>query len=242
MAFFQGSIASKAIGMEVYLGAILPQTVPKHRRVLYLLHGLEDNGTAWWRMTALERIAKEHELTVILPEGHRSFYTDMQYGGGYFTYLTQELPQIVKNLFGILPNQEDTLIAGASMGGYGAIRCALCCPQQYAACGSFSPVESPDNPKIPPLDPIFFRDRPAIGKAEEHGLLQVASQLKNKADIPQILITCGKDDLLLPESEQLAQGLKAQGLPVQYQNWAGGHDWLFWEQSLSLFVQNFSKR
>jgi S-formylglutathione hydrolase FrmB len=121
------------------------------RKVLYLLHGLSDDGSAWQRYTAIETIAGLYGLVVVMPSVGRSFYTDQPNGQGYFTYLTDELPRYLKQIFGLSPRREDTLIAGNSMGGYGAFKAAFHHPELYSAAASlssafwrlFKPIQTP---------------------------------------------------------------------------------------------------
>ena len=51
--------------------------------VLYLLHGLSDDDTDWLRRTSVERYVAPLGLAVVMPQVHRSFYTDEAYGGRY---------------------------------------------------------------------------------------------------------------------------------------------------------------
>ena len=105
----------------------------RDRKVLYLLHGLSDDGSAWQRFTNIETLANDYGLVVVMPSVGRSFYTDMPNGQKYFSYITEELPQYLKDVFGLAPKREDTLLAGLSMGGYGAMKCALLHPELYKA-------------------------------------------------------------------------------------------------------------
>ena len=73
-----------------------------------------------------------------MPEGHHSFYSNMVYGGKYFTYLTEELPKVLAATFQISTRREDTFIAGLSMGGYGALMCGLRRPDRYGGCAGFA--------------------------------------------------------------------------------------------------------
>ena len=61
--------------------------------VLYLLHGLSDDDTIWLRRTSIERYVAPLGLAVVMPQVHRSYYTDEAYGGRYWTFLSEELPQ-----------------------------------------------------------------------------------------------------------------------------------------------------
>jgi len=109
----------------------------RERKVLYLLHGLSDDGTAWQRFSSIEIVAREYGLVVVMPSVGRSFYADLPNGQNYFTYLLEELPQYLSDVFDLSPRREDTLIAGLSMGGYGAFKAAFLHPERFAAAGSF---------------------------------------------------------------------------------------------------------
>jgi len=82
---------------------ILPQTTsgqigmkgigsPDGCPVLYLLHGLSDDHSIWLRRTCIERYATAYGIAVVMPNGHRSYYSDMASGLKYFTYISEELP------------------------------------------------------------------------------------------------------------------------------------------------------
>src|SRR3712207_5935441 len=90
--------------------------------VLYLLHGLTDDDTAWTRYTSIERYAAAKGLAVVMPQVHRSFYADERYGLKFWTFLSEELPAVVSSLFRVSTRREDTFVAGLSMGGYGAFK------------------------------------------------------------------------------------------------------------------------
>ncbi|WP_029291789.1 alpha/beta hydrolase family protein, partial [Cellulomonas sp. HZM] len=106
--------------------------------VLYLLHGLSDDETIWTRRTSIERYAAERGIAVVMPRAGRSFYTDELHGSRYWTFLSDELPHVVGQLFRVSAEPEDTFVAGLSMGGYGALRWALRRPERFAAAASLS--------------------------------------------------------------------------------------------------------
>ena len=106
--------------------------------VLYLLHGLSDDGTAWLRYTSIERYAAALGLAVVMPQVQRTFYADEAHGERYLTFLSEELPGIVASFFRVSGRREDTFVAGLSMGGYGALKWALHQPERFAAAASLS--------------------------------------------------------------------------------------------------------
>jgi S-formylglutathione hydrolase FrmB len=144
MALFRIDHVPETIKVNLPLNIILPDpgkmgSVPvTQRKVLYLLHGLSDDASAWQRFTSIEMIARMYGLVVVMPSVGRSFYIDQPNGQKYFTYLTEELPRYLKDVFGLSPRREDTYIAGNSMGGYGAFKAALLRPELYTAAASFS--------------------------------------------------------------------------------------------------------
>jgi putative tributyrin esterase len=125
----------------------------RERKVLYLLHGLSEDASAWPRYTAIEAIADEYGLVVVMPSVGRSFYADLPNGQSYFTYLMEELPGYLSDVFDLSPKRENTLIAGVSMGGYGAIKAALLYPARFSVAASLSGFLSLKFLEIYPNDP-----------------------------------------------------------------------------------------
>src|SRR5690554_3728055 len=105
---------------------------------LYLLHGLSDDHTIWLRRTNIERYVSNRGIAVVMPAVHRSFYTDMAIGYKYWTFVSEELPDIARSFFPLSDSREDNFVAGLSMGGYGAFKMALRCPEKFAAGASLS--------------------------------------------------------------------------------------------------------
>ena len=64
---------------------------------LYLLHGMSDDHTIWQRRTSIERYVSDLGLAVVMPSTHLGWYTDMYRGHKWWTYISQELPQICHN-------------------------------------------------------------------------------------------------------------------------------------------------
>ena len=104
MALIKCNYKSQALGKASEVAIIVPEkkTVEK-LRVLYLLHGLSDDYSAWLRYSSLERYVRDNTDTmIVMPDAGRSFYSDMYYGGNYYTYITEELPAFLKSMFGKL--------------------------------------------------------------------------------------------------------------------------------------------
>ena len=143
MAFLRVDFYSEALGSGTGMNVLLPEAAQGigfdasagtgALPVLYLLHGLSDDHTAWMRRTSLERYAASRRLAVVMPCGGRSFYTNEAHGGRYWDFISEELPRAVQSFFPVSRRREDTFAAGLSMGGYGALKLALRHPDRYAA-------------------------------------------------------------------------------------------------------------
>ncbi len=214
----------------------------QQRKVLYLLHGLSDNGSAWLRYTNIEALAYEKGLVVVMPSFGRSFYADLPNGQNYFTYLTQELPKYLKDVFGLDPKREDTLIAGNSMGGYGAFKAALRFPEKYAAAASLSGVLSIEILKIHPDDQrkeefkTIFGDLEQLKGTRHDPMVWLNKAAENPQNLPRLYVACGKEDDLLPVNRVFQSATKKLRLPVEYKFEDGRHDWLFWQKHIQRFL------
>src|SRR5215210_7925966 len=128
MALLRCDFFSDVLELSTSMTVILPQSTTGQigmagrsgsgaPPVLYLLHGLSDDDTIWLRRTSIERYVAPLGLAVVMPQVHRSFYTDMASGWRYWTFLSEELPDLVGSWFQVSQRREDTFVAGLSMGG-----------------------------------------------------------------------------------------------------------------------------
>jgi putative tributyrin esterase len=211
------------------------------RKVLYLLHGLSEDGSAWQRYTSIETTAAAYGLVVVMPSAGRSFYTDQPNGQRYFTYLTQELPQYLKDMFGLAPAREDSLIAGVSMGGYGAFKAAFHYPERFAAAASFSGMLSLEILRLLPDDPRqaefaqLFGDLSQLAGSEHDPETWVKNA--DPAALPNLYVTSGRQEDIYPLGQYFASMCRDQGIQVDYHEYDGKHEWPFWDQQVQRFLK-----
>ena len=86
---------SKYIGRQQDINVLLPygcysdaEPAKKPYKTLWLLHGKSDDYNTWLRNSAVETIARENNLAVVMPDAGNSFYTNMAYGPDYYNYIT----------------------------------------------------------------------------------------------------------------------------------------------------------
>lgn len=260
MGFFTGTVYSEALNMDTQIGVILPQDsrfsrglqpmpagfeARRRPRALILLHGLTDNWAAWGCRSRILSHAEEFGVAVIMPEVQRSFYQDMAFGEAYFSYVSEELPALAAKLFNISTAPEDLLVAGLSMGGYGALRCGLTHPERYRAIGAFSAVTdmrrftlSETRNETRGFDRLvkgMFGDPPVVPASAK--LEPLAKAAAAGGGVPPVLMTCGTEDELYPDSENFFNYMKELGLPARLEAWPGIHEWSFWDRSVRMFLE-----
>lgn len=252
MAVFKVNIKSQALYAATTVNVILPLPGSGHFNdgkaedlilkdgekyaVLYLLHGMYGDSSNWIRSSNIERYAYQHRIAVVMPEGYNSFYTDMPDSYAYFTYVTKELPRMMQSLFPISAKREYNYIAGLSMGGFGAAKLALNCPDQYAAAISLSGAMRELNPKSRPVDEGNRWFTGCYGEGGKHfnpetdNLKVVLGNLMNAGkDIPRLYVACGTEDFLYEANTEFRDFCAQIGYPLKYEEGPGVHDWIFWD-------------
>ena len=212
------------------------------RKVLYLLHGLSDDASAWQRYSSIETIAAVYGLVVVMPSVGRSFYIDQPNGQKYFSYLTEELPHYLADVFGLAPRREDTLIAGVSMGGYGAFKAALLRPKLYSAAASFSGVLSlailqamPDDPRREEFS-FLFGDLEKLAGSEHDPAVWLKRAAQNPFLLPRLFIAVSRQEDIYPLSGIFYAACQSLGVSAEYYEEDGSHDWFFWDGQIRRFL------
>lgn len=239
MALVHCDFFSNVLGMSMSMDVILPSCARPEpfgdSPCLYLLHGLSDDHTIWQRRTSIERYVASMNLAVVMPNAHRSFYTDMAHGLRYWTYLSEEIPAQARALFRLSSRREDNFIAGLSMGGYGAFKSALRCPERFAAAASLSGaldigrrVEDSEK-KGPGSDmALIFGDRPVRGSEDD--LFALAERVASRGDRTMPLYQwCGTEDHCYPENVRFREHARRLGLDLTYEEGPGRHEWSYWD-------------
>ena len=249
MAHLRCDVFSDALGLSTSMTVLLPQRTSTQigmasasgegpPPVLYLLHGLSDDDTTWVRRTSVERYAAPRGLAVVMPQVHRSFYSDEALGGRYWTFLSEELPELVASMFRVSSRREDTFVAGLSMGGYGALKWALHAPERFAAAASlsgvldlvashrrWSPPQAP-RPEDPRLGERLFGGRDIAGGPED--LLHLVGAADPTA-LPALYVACGTEDALLDDNRAFLAVAERAGVPVRTDLGPGEHEWGYWD-------------
>lgn len=238
MALLETRFDSQVLDLSLGMNVILPEHPDAWNEppaVLYLLHGLSDDHTIWSRRTSIERYAADLPLVVVMPDVHKSFYRDMLHGSKYWTFISEELPMLVNRWFNVSSDWKKTFVAGLSMGGYGAMKLALDCPDRFSAAASISGAldiashigDEWDESRIATFKAIFG-DLANIPNSEN----DLMAQLGKLNEVPETKfhVCCGTEDYLYQDSIAFRNKAIEAGLDLTYEEDPGEHDWSFVDQ------------
>ena len=225
--------------------AIVPEGKTGPFPVFYLLHGLSDDHTAWTRRSSIERYVSGLPLIVIMPNGERGFYTDAKERpkAAYETNIVQDIVGFVDRTFQTIPTREGRVVAGLSMGGYGAVKLALKYPDLFCAGVSHSGALAFAQRDFSASDGWASEWRPVLGPSPAGGVDDnfALAETIDRAKLPALRIDCGVDDFLIEENRAFDAHLTALGIPHEYEEHPGGHSWEYWDAHIQETLTFFKR-
>jgi S-formylglutathione hydrolase len=242
--------ASEACGGEMRFGVYVPpQAATRKVPVLYYLAGLTCTEETFLIKGGAQRVAAELGLMLVAPDTSprganfpgESDSWDFGVGAGFyvdatqapwssryrmFTYVTKELPALVAEHLPARADREG--IFGHSMGGHGALVCALRQPGRYRSISAFAPISAPM--RVPWGEKAFNGylgpDRQAWGDWDASELVRTLRE-----PLPPLLVDQGTRDKFLTEQlrpELLQDACVAAGQPLTLRRLEGyDHSYYF---------------
>jgi S-formylglutathione hydrolase FrmB len=237
MAFCELNYFSKALEKATAANMLLPEGPHKGPfPVLYLLHGLSDDQTAWTRWTSIERYVRSLPLIVVMPDGGRGFYCDAEQGFAYETAIIRDLIEYVDTMFHTDPTRQGRALAGLSMGGYGAAKFALKFPEMFCGAVSLSGAMGFGHRAFPvPQEQAWHREFARVVGADPVGgpndLYALAAGMEADRR-PALRIDCGAEDFLIADNRAFHAYLEEIEYPHEYVENPGAHDWSYWDKHI----------
>ncbi|QBG46244.1 esterase family protein [Verrucomicrobia bacterium S94] len=240
MALLQTHFYARTIQQSIGMNIILPERSEAWKTppaVLYLLHGLSGDHTSWIRRSSIERYVMDLNLVVVMPDAHKSFYTDMAHGSDYWTFFSEELPIRILQWFRVSNERKNTFVAGTSMGGFGAFKLALGRPDLFSHAASLSGAldlaahinDEWDKSKLRTFGAVFDSIEKVPGS--ENDLIHLVRNLKTVPET-EFHVCCGVDDWLYGDSVRFREAAAEKGLHLSYEETAGAHDWDYWDRAI----------
>lgn len=215
-------------------------------RTVYLIHGGGDDDTLTYRYTNAERYAEDSNVMLVTPDIANSFGLDTEYGVNYQTFLSRELPAVIRALFPSSSRREDNFIVGYAMGGNVALGTALLHPELYAECVDISGgigMTLATETLQSELEGDFFRQNFGIynssfGKGStipgsDRDILSALERDLANGMLPALHILCGSKEFIRERVEGDVRVLREKGIHVDFRLEDGyDHNFAFWDHAI----------
>jgi enterochelin esterase-like enzyme len=215
--------------------------------VYYLLHGSPGRPEVFWgiasmpvRMDNLISLHKMRPMILVFPDGriHGSAYSDSEWAntpsGNYASYVI-DVVHDVDHRFDTIANRDERVIAGFSMGAYGATNILL---QNLTVFGN---LQSWSGYYIQTRSGVFGHASQATLDANSPLRYVHALRAAIAADPVRAFMFVGRDDNDSPQLMPMAEALAAVGGQVTFALYHGGHDWQLWHAHLDQMLELASR-
>lgn len=239
MCWYQSEVMDAHRRMMVYTPAGYEDSNERYP-VLYLLHGMGGDETAWNELgratVILDNLiasGRVKPMIVVMPNGNAMQKSSPAYTAqgvevvnfrlpdsynGEFERGFSEIVTYIDRHYRTQAHAEGRAIAGLSMGGYHSHYISANMPDMFSYVGLFSPA-------------IDARTRLDIYADMERKLQEL-----HDAHLRLYWIGIGESDFLYNEVVRLRERLDAMNFPYTYFESAGGHVWSNWQYYLTLFT------
>jgi len=242
---------SQALHREAdYLIDLPPGYNPNgHRRypVYYLLHGSPGRPAAFLVIahmpTRMSNLIAEHRMRpmiLVLPDGRigGSTFSDSEWAntpaGDYQSYVVDVVHDVDRR-FLTIANRQDRVLAGFSMGAYGAINVGLHNLELFGNLQAWSGY--------------YLQTRTGVFAHASRAMLRDNSPLDYvwglRSEIARypvrVFLFCGRDDEAAVQVRPMADALAAVGAQVSWALYPGGHDWQLWNAHVDQMLELASR-
>jgi S-formylglutathione hydrolase FrmB len=238
---------SRALGRRVDVTLFVPAAARgvANLPMVMLLHGVFGSHWAWAlkgaaHLTAARLIAEGALPPVALLMPSDGLWGD---GSGYVAqagqdaerWIMDEVPALAREVIEGCTTRSPLLLAGLSMGGFGALRLAGKYPRRITAAAALSTVTD-----VAQLDGLIEESRAGWSEAPaDRSVLAALSETGDSTALPPIRFACGRDDPYLAANRELHRALQQSGVAHQYVYEDGDHDWPYWAGALDATLRFF---
>ncbi len=243
------TVKSHALGRRADVTLYIP---PEARGVddlpmVVLLHGVYGSHWAWAlkggaHLTASRLITEGALPPVALLMPSDGLWGD---GSGYVAHtdhdaegwIIDEMPALAREVVEGCNTRSPLLVAGLSMGGFGALRLAGKYRDRITAAAAMSAVTD-----VAQFDALIEETRDGWSSLPDSGSVLAALTGSPGVPLPPLRIDCGLDDPYLEANRDLHRALERAGIAHQYAEDAGGHDWKYWSTTLESTLRFFGEQ
>ena len=139
------------------------------------------------------------------------------------------------------------MIAGESMGGYGALKIGLRRPERFGTIAALSGVldfrrfvDEARAGMLPEIEPGEFDALYPTGELpEEDDPIALVRRAAAQADRPQLIQLCGTEDFLYEHNRRFRLAAEEAGYGHCYGEGPGEHAWPYWDRAIQTALRFF---
>jgi S-formylglutathione hydrolase FrmB len=224
---------------------LMPGMEPKKGpfKTMYMLHGYT-GGSCELLTGRYNELSNLYNIAIIMPEGENHFYVDAKARNDlYGEFIGRELVNFTLNVFPLSRKRDDTIIAGISMGGYGAIRNGLKYSDVFGhvigislANIIYELADSKGEPNHVGATRGFyesvFGDLDAAIESDLNTSWLAEKMVQEGKTFPNIYFCCGWNDSLVHTNRDFHNALTRLGVEHVFEEGPGSHEPLFFDPHL----------
>ncbi|NVO18888.1 MAG: esterase family protein [Bacteroidetes bacterium] len=249
---------SRILNQDIRFSVCLPQdyySAGKSFPVVYLLHGLGDDETAWLEYGQISQYADKAvaekmavPMIFVMPQGFRSYYVN-DYKGTflYEDMFVKELVPYIDSIYRTLPDSRHRALMGYSMGGFGALNLHLKHPDVFGSTVPLSISIRTDKQYMTEdssgWNKQWGRLFGGVGTIGEDRITEYYKQNSpfhllpglNEAQISKLNIYIDngdKEQTLCRSNEELHILMRKLNIPHEFRVRDGGHSFQYWCSAL----------
>ena len=248
------SISSEILGEDVtynvYLPAGFDNQRPEAYPIVYLLHGLSDDYTAWDERGHMKAVAdsliacgEAASMVIVMPNAggpdvHNTWngYFNMP-GHNYEDFFFEELVPTVEERFNAGGSKSRRAIMGLSMGGGGSTVYCQRHPDMFSSCYAMSPWLDNGDDEVGTAgngDKLELVCR----AVHEHSAIEYVRNADD-ATLEELrsvkwFVDCGDDDFILQLSLDFYSEMRRKEVPAELRIRDGVHNWVYWNAALKM--------
>ena len=246
------SLSSRVLGTTVKYNVYLPEGYKTGHNypVVYLLHGLSDDYTAWAKKGNMQIVVDElvrsgeiKPMVIIMPNAggpdiHNTWngYFNMP-GWNYEDFFFGELVPAMEKKYGCGGSKGQRAVMGLSMGGGGSVVYSQKHPDMFSSCYAMSAWLDNNNEelKTPAKKDKLYYVQMAVRENSALDFMDKADAATlDKLRTVAWFIDCGDDDFLLHLNYGLHMKMKAAKVHSELRVRDGVHNWEYWHLALRL--------
>ena len=223
-----------------------PEGVPPGSSPLViLLHGVYGSHWAWALKGGAHRTAARLIESGAIGPMALAMPSDGLWGDGsgyvphpdadYERWIIDEVPEITRQVLGSVNTDSGIYLSGLSMGGFGALRLGAIHGKRVRGISGHSSVTAIDQLSQ-------FLEEPVADLSRVAAQTSVIEAIRTHAgELPPLRFDCGTEDQLIEPNRELHRALDELSIPHVYEEFAGGHEWDYWEKHLADSLRFFAR-